>query len=514
MGISKVGERLTVLQLEMESMAHRNKWVDNSAFARQRGFALPLAMGLGLVMIALATTATIVAQSDRKTSASRRQTSSSTFVTEGGIARLLVKLRDPRNAVLLSRSYDPINPSTNRNYLGADGILNSNDETAVAINEWSTVSTATHTCATAAGINRPPQPDALNTFFGSLDNPPNALSPRTYSLKAYRYNAIEQMGSLLVEGVEGNTTSHILVRFSIIPDARDFPGILVSQTLYLQGRSISSGNNGNVYFNYDDNDGDEFINSPVLRGKVSRSDSNRSQFLDAIFAGAKDGLGSDPVSGNLVACPVTFSSVIDDQPAGTKFKNLKDIDDIVAAPGINGYVINKGEMKGNDILTVDTTKGKVYLYIQGQIVLKNNAKIINIRTDGKPPRVGDLRIISFKDSKDKADRIALFDNACIQNAFIFNSTSDLQIQTTGNGCPGGRGSVEGVAWVEDLLSSRNSSGSRKDPDKDGDLQTKAGTTSGFVIPSDITGLEDMLEELRWPIQYKFGEIKSWQRVRL
>jgi hypothetical protein len=82
------------------------------------------------------------------------------------------------------------------------------------------------------------------------------------------------------------------------------------------------------------------------------------------------------------------------------------------------------------------------------------------------------------------------------------------------GCPGGRGSVEGVAWVEDLLSSRNSSSSRKDPDKDGDLETKAGATSGFIIPSDITGLEDMLEELRWPIQYKFGEIKSWQRVRL
>lgn len=490
----------------LQGLSHRSIKTDTA------GFALPLAMGLGLVMIALATTATIVAQTDRKMSAGRRQVSSSTFVTEGGIARLLVKLRDPRNSVLLSRSYDPINPSTNRNYLGPDGILNSNDETTVTVNEWSTVSTATHTCATAAGINRPPQPDALSTFSGVLDN--NASQPPlTYQLKAYRYNATEQIGSLLVEGVEGNAISNILVRFSVIPDAKDFPGVLVSQTLYLQGRTIASGSNGNVYFNYDDNDGDEVMNSPVLRGKASRSDSYRSQFLDAIFAGAKDSITTDRVSGNLVACPVTISSVIDQQPAGTKFKNLKDIDDIVAAPGINGYLIDKGEMKGNDILTVDTTKGKVYLYIKGQMVLKNNAKIINIRTDGKPPRVGDLRIISFKNGKDKGDRMTLFDNACIQNAFIFNSGSDLQIQTTGNGCPGGRGSVEGVAWVEDLLSSRNSGASRKDPDKDGDLENRPGATSGFVIPSEVSGLEDMLEELQWPLQYKFGDIKSWQRVR-
>jgi hypothetical protein len=493
-------------------MVHRRNRVEKIASITHKGFALPLAMGLGLVMMALATTATIVAQSDRKMSVSRRQVNSSTVVTEGGIARLLVKLRDPRNAVLLSRDYDPINPNTNENYLGADGILNSNDEKKVAVDEWSTVPTISHACATAAGINRPPQPEELSTFAGVLDNTPGQPQ-RTYRLKAYRYNPVEQMGSLLVEGVEDNVTSNVLVRFSVVPDAKDFPGILVSQTLYLQGRSISAGSNGNVYFNYDDNDGDEFTNAPVLRGKASPSDSYRSQFLDAIFSGAKDSLSRDPVTGNLVACPVTIKSAIDKQPAGTKVKNLKDIDDIIAAPGINSYVINKGEMKGNDVLTVDTTKGKVYLYIQGAIALKNNAKIINIRTDGKPPRVGDLRIISFKDSSDKGDRIALFDNACIQNAFIFNSTSDLQIQTTSNGCPGGRGSIEGVAWVEDLLSSRSASGSRKDPDKDGDLQTKPGQTSGFFVPSDISGLEDVLEELQWPIQYKFGEIKSWQRVR-
>jgi hypothetical protein len=478
--------------------------------ARQRGFALPLAMGIGLVMISLAATATFVAQSDRKTSFIRRENGSSMLVTEGGIARALVQLRAPENSALLGRNYDPINPSTGRTYLGADGVLNSGDEETQGIDQWSNYSIGTpHPCVSSANSG------ASNL---NLTGAPNLKLTGTiggfpFTIKAYRYNSFEKTGSLLVQGTQGQSGSHVLVRFSVLAPEQDFPGVLVSQTVYLQGRSIL-GSAGNVYFNFDDNDGPESSNTPTLRGVSEPNSGSRPNFLNAIFSGAMDGSSGDPVAGKLAACDIAHTFAIDDQPSGTKTKNLKDIDVIVADsnPFNNSYLIDKVDFKNDDTLTVDTTRGVVSLYIKGALTLKNDARIRNVRSDGKPPRAADLRMIAFKDGKDSADRFALFNNACIENAFILNSTSDLQIQTTGNVCSNTQANVTGIVWVEDLLNSRI--GSRLDPDKDKDIKTNPNNyRAGIAVPEDISGLDDLMMEMNWPLRYKFGEIKSWQRVR-
>jgi hypothetical protein len=470
--------------------------------ARQRGFALPLAMGIGLVMISLAATATFVAQSDRKTSFIRRENGSSMLVTEGGIARTLVQLRAPENSVLLGRNYDPINPSTGRTYLGADGVLNSGDEETQGIDQWSNYSIgAQHPCVST------PVPGAPSiNLTGTIGGEP-------FIIRAYRYNSFERTGSLLVQGTQGQSGSHVLVRFSVLAPAQDFPGVLVSQTVYLQGRSIA-GAAGNVYFNFDDNDGDESSNAPILRGVSERNSGSRANFLNAIFSGAMDGSSGDPVAGKLAACDIAHTFSIDDQPSGTKYKNLKNIDVIEADrnPLNNSYLIDKIDFKNDDTLTVDTTRGAVSLYVKGALTLKDDAKIHNVRSDGKPPRAADLRIIAFKDGKDSADRFALFNNACIENALVINSTSDLQIQTTGNVCSNTQANVTGIVWVEDLLSSRI--GSRPDPDRDKDIKTNPNNfRAGIAVSEDISGLDDLMMEMNWPLHYKFGEIKSWQRVR-
>jgi hypothetical protein len=484
-------------------MAHQTKGLKNSLSARHRGFALPLAMGLGFVMVALATTATIVAHSDRKTSLSRRETGASMSITEAGIARLLTQLRADNNSVLLNRNYDPLNARTGRNFLGPDGILNSGDETNQSVDQWTNFGINTiHPCVAGSVTVAP---DINMTGNLGADN--------QFTLKAYRYNSFKKEGTLLVGGSQGQSESHILIRFSVLTSGNNFPGMLMSQGVYLQGRTIS-GSAGNLFFNFDDNDEPDTTNSPTLRGKANSSD--RSTFLDAIFSGTQDGYNSDPVSGDLTACSINHGLSIDDQPEGTKVKSLgKKIESIVAEPGVNSYEVSKIEMKEDEVLTVDTTLGSVHIYVKDKMILKDDAKIINVRTDGKPPKASDLRIIGFKAGKEKSDVITLYDETCIENAFIYNATADLQLQTSGPGCPGTTANIVGVVWAEDLLSSPNHSNARQNSDKNKDVQEKTtSTTAGIVVPEDLSGFDDLLTEMNWPTQHKFGEITSWQRVRL
>lgn len=482
---------------------HQNKWVKNSASIRHEGFALPLAMGLGLVMMALAATATIVAQSDRKTSLNRRETGASMLVTEAGIARFLTQLRASHNSVLLNRNYDPLNSKTGRNFLGPDGILNSGDETGQAVDQWTNYNINTiHPCVAGSVTVAP----SIN-MTGTLG------SDNQFTLKAYRYNSFKKEGTLLVGGFQGQSESHILIRFSVITANKDFPGLLMSQGVYLQGRTIS-GPAGNLFFNFDDNDAEETANNPMLRGRANSG--SRSSFLNAIFSGTLDGYNSDPVSGDLAACSINHSLSIDDQPQGTKVKSLgKKIESIVAEPGVNSYEVSKIEMKKDEVLEVDTTLGSVHIYVKDKMILKDNAMIRNVRSDGKPPRAGDLRIIGFKAGKEKSDVITLYDETCIENAFIYNATADLQLQTSGPGCPGTTANIVGVVWAEDLLSTPNRLNARQNSDKNKDVQEKTtSTTAGIVVPEDLSGFDDLLNEMNWPIQHKFGEIISWQRVRL
>jgi hypothetical protein len=476
--------------------------------SRSAGFALPLAMGLGLVMIALATTATIIAQTDRRTSVMRRESSSSNLVTEGGIARLLVQLRAPQNSILLGRSYDPVNPRTGRNYLGPDGALNSGDEGTTTVNQWTNYPSTIHPCAATTGGGVP-----NIALSGSLDTN-NSNQINEYTLKAYRYNAATNLGTLLVEGRYGHSggptsETHLMVRFSVLPASNHFPGLLVSQTAYLQGRSLL-GAAGNLFFAYDDNDSWESRNAPYLNGVSAPGDTTRSTYLNAIFSGATDGYTTDSVSGKLIACDFNHTLPI---PSPSSFVDKFDLNGsktiIAPTTAINYYEASKVDLKNNATVTIDTTLGPVYLYVKGTFYMSNNARIINVRSDGKPARVGDLRIFMTSGS---GYEIALRNSACIQNAFLYSPESDLQLQTTGNAC-GTHAGVEGVIWVEDFLSSRNNTITRRDPDQDGDIiDTSDEEPSTVRIPDDLSSLSDVLEQINWPIQHKFGEIKSWQKV--
>lgn len=190
-----------------------------------QGFALPAILGMGLLMLMIATTLIIKAQGDQTTAIAQRDTAETLALAEGGSSRTLGMLNSNYQSFLIL-NYDPNNllpPNTG------------------APNQWST----------------PPEPppcfDAsqLDTILlnGRI---PTTVAANTYTVEAYRYDTTTQTGTLLVKGYPPNSTAFARVQqtfnVSSIPslDPANFPG--------LYGDRVNLGNNdvlgaigGNVF---------------------------------------------------------------------------------------------------------------------------------------------------------------------------------------------------------------------------------------------------------------------------
>ncbi len=108
----------------------------------EQGFAIPIAMGLGLFMILIGATMIMRSQGDQVTASAQKGAAQSLAVTEGGVSRSLSTLNQFNKGFLLRLNYDPINPdpinpANSKTYLGPDGILNNGDGENTAVNQWS-----------------------------------------------------------------------------------------------------------------------------------------------------------------------------------------------------------------------------------------------------------------------------------------------------------------------------------------------------------------------------------------
>jgi hypothetical protein len=222
----------------------RRKWQTNQKHTG-RGFAIPIALGLGLAMILVGLTLIFRSQSDQVLADSQKLAAQSVAVTEAGISRSMSLLNRPQNALLLKLNYDSINPVTGKTYLGPDGKLNTGDEEATLVDEWTGAPFQTNSCSS-----------------GSL--PPDLIGDvSSGKIQAYRYNpdpdgnpaTDDETGYLLVEGQKNTTAaSRVLVALPIkdIPDLSiPFPGLYASESINLGNddvKKLSSelGQNANV----------------------------------------------------------------------------------------------------------------------------------------------------------------------------------------------------------------------------------------------------------------------------
>jgi hypothetical protein len=149
------------------------------------------------------------------------------------------------------------------------------------------------------------------------------------------------------------------------------------------------------------------------------------------------------------------------------------------------------------------------------VTLEDQAQIRNIRTDGKPPQVGDLRIVILGSST-----IRLTGRSCISQAFLWMPLDELRLETTAAGCPSGRNtSFEGVVWAEAILSSKNAAANQDInylgfPGGSYDTTVTGASTAGIYVPSDVSSLYDLLAYVGLPVRYWVVGVENWQQVRL
>lgn len=438
---------------------------------KNRGFVLPIALTMGTVMILVGVAAVARSQSTRLNSYSRAQSSGGSLtVAEGGISRTLAQLTKANNRALLTGNFDAINPRTRKTYLGADGILNNGDEENTAVNQWTSASGASP-CGTTTPTSGTPD----MTYDGVIG------AGNTYALRAYRYNNTNGKGTLLVEGKYKSSVSLIKAIVTVNTIANDFPGVVAVEKIELLGRNII-GSNGNIYYN------PVYSANSRLTGSSTLGDASRPDYLNAIKSGTKDGFRNDSVAGKIAACKLNFTFPY--APRGT---NLGDITTNKNLPstssGITYYQASKIDIE-NKTVSVDTTLGAVYIYVNGPIQVKGNSKLRNIRTDGIPPKVGDLRIIIST-----TDQTQIYDRPCIQNAFFYSPRGNLQLGGSGDGCPSsGNTNIDGVVWAREITNT-------------------SGSSSGIAVPDDVSSLSDIASSIGLPATQKLGSIISWQRQK-
>lgn len=498
----------------------------HSTNRRNAGFALPLALGLGFVMVVLGLTMMMTAQSDRITSWQRKESGASLSTAEGGMARTLAQLTVPNNAILLNRNYDTINAKTGKTYLGPDGVFDSGDEEAEPIDEWTSYDPSNQPCHQQMNWGAPDF-----KFSGPIG------TNGAYALKAYRYDPKQQQGTLFVEATTNGQTTGVVIKINVIPDLENFPGIIVSRntngafktgTLALRGREVL-GSKGNIYYNPDGSANDALTNS------AAPGDPSRNDYLNAIWSTngedfEADGNPIDTVEGKIFACnlPPKLPTTIQ----GTNFGQITSSTTLRGVGGMSPtlYRVESIDLGDDDVLTVDTTGGPVQIDVvyggtdpELAITLRDNAKILNVRTDDQPPQVGDLRILARGNSQ-----VNLYDRSCIQNAFLWFPIDDLRLLTSGPGCPGGRNTnIEGVIWMEAIMALKDQenhrdvnflngfNGTNYDQPKNTyyPLVTSR-ITAGIAVPEDVSSLMDLLKYVEWPARYRFGGVQNWQRVRL
>jgi hypothetical protein len=461
----------------------------------------------------LGLTAALVTQTDRTTASARRQIGASLAVAEGGADRVMLELSRRHNSILLSRNYDPINPRTGRNYLGADAIPNSTDETTTALDEWTGFNPSSSSCYQQAGVGAPTL-NATLPLTGTL-----GVDGR-YTLRAYRYNPRQQSGVFWIEGTYRGQSTALVITVVVKPDLEGFPGIVGSRpwpvdpagVVALRGRHVL-GRNGNIY---------AVTGSPTASPLVGQAPANtpRPQYIDYLWSAAADGgTGSDHIGGKIEICDLEINI-----PPSPSSIVLGVVDSDYTFTGTNAsaptvYQIDEILLNGDEVITIDTTNGPVTIEVTNVgvagISLYDNAKIRNIRTDGRPPRVGDARIMI------RGNRTTyLFNQSCIENLFIYSFLEQVEFLTTGAGCPSGRNTnFEGVIWAESIISSKNNVANRNinylnSPWPYMETLVTPGATSGIYVPEDVSSLTDLLRYTKWPTRYRFGGVIGWQQVRL
>ena len=437
----------------------------------KQGFALPIAMGLGLIMILIAATMMMRSQGDQVTASAQKNTAQNLTVAEAGIARTLSKLNLEQARPLLELAYDP------------DHLINSNTPD----NQWASftapplINSCDDTSKTASQL------------VPLTDNISSGASAGTYNLLAYRYDSANQTGTLLLEGQTNNgLQANSTIKVNLKIDRYTPPSGLGS----MAAEDINLGQNDVI--------GSISCTSRTLCPLSCTTNPTLSELRTAIGASSSNAVITNPTSPSLNPVinigSVTLPSV-PSVPAGITPSNLGAVTQnatplvIPSAAEIVTYTaagypagtpyyysissINRRPIHINTSVIGSTP---VYLYISGNINQQGND---DIRPVLGLPEPGQIRIYgaSTNGTLPTSQTFSMSGNACT-----------MGIDGGGSGCSSGAAAganIFGAAWVKTF-------------------NVTVGNGSNSGIFKEQSGLMSVLTSSA-PQLPKLSSLSAWQR---
>ncbi len=370
------------------------------------GFALPMALMLGLLAVLIAMTTIARSQANQTSSITQKKKLQVSWVVDAGVSQILAKLKDGRYQTLLGLNYDPVDPNSNpsnQSYLGPNGIPKSGDEAGAATDQWNN--------AALKSINPCTGNIDVNNDFKLVNNLGTTTDPiGQYRLLAYRFSA--STGYVLIEGTQ--PTGGVSRRWVTLPLKQvsnigkvPFPGVFASQTINLQKLSVlkvsgDTGKNANIVctdcgFNPNGmtsgnpNCPNNFPTTEAQEAAVNLDGSSGGSSLDgqvAIIPTAQlQPIPPWPTTSCTSTSGYNCSFNLGSNLTSTSLPRPADIPKAATWPSGKPMIYRVAKVNLNGVaVTIKTSANRpVYLYItnpggspQGQLFLINGAKISNI----------------------------------------------------------------------------------------------------------------------------------------
>jgi hypothetical protein len=398
--------------------------------AKQRGFTLPLSIGVGISMLLLGSLMIARSNVDQGTAIAQVQGAGALSVAEAGVARTLSQLNSPLYAHLVTQSYDRDRGDGNP-YLGPDQTLRSGDNIpANILNQWVTNCDGT----IPAGL--------LGDTIGA------GTGQGTYTVLAYRYNSGTGMGSLLVEGRFGGSTARVQVSVSqrTRQAAVAFPGLYASNTVNMGNNDVlkvpsQTGVNANIIC------GSCTTPAPIVYSCTTGQPTATG--VTAIRTAMGRNSNSD-VDGQGIIASLNLPALPIPPASGAGRNSITTIDTTMTLPragdtfdasGVYHYVINGANsidlVGGAKTLTINPPAGRsVRLYVSGNITISGNAALVHGGTADRFAIFG---------TGNTSQTITLNGGAAAANTFIYAPNATVGVNG-GSSTPDFRGAVWARSW--------------------------------------------------------------------
>lgn len=436
-----------------------------SPLSRQRkdwGYALPLALILGVAMTVAALTMMARSRTNSLVTQSQRRSAESLSASEGGIDRTLALLNRPGFSGLLLVDNDP------GNLLPFDDPANPPDPTIV----WT--------------------PDAAGVAFGSGcslvkgeigggaggggvtididDILAGSAGTGSYEMLAYRFYQSKGQGVMMMEGTSGTSISRVMQTITVVEDNEDpdlsFPGLLGFDNVDM-GNNDVLGVDGNVICLNDGNCPVTCFDTPATREAALRTAVNalkNSVIEGDIFVGdievppvpAPPSFFSRPGSISITGAS-TFPATTDTPvwvgpaPAGSCTVNPDPANCAYA------YNVSSINVSGNKTVAIDFKQESnnailpVIFHVSGNIDMAGSTQLVTRYQGTSTNDVKDFPQANFRiygNPKGGTPQSMAFSGNTCADAFIYAPTAKAGINGGGGGSSSGSCGILGAVWVD------------------------------------------------------------------